>query len=702
MPEHPFPRRVKSPPLDGGHAWINTAGPLDIEELRGKFVLLDFWTYCCINCMHILPELKKLEAAYPNELVVIGVHSAKFDTEQDSDNIKEAVLRYDIEHPVVNDADHAIWDNFFVSSWPSLRIIDPEGNVVAGHSGEIDFAALDDFFKQALPYYRAKGLLDETPLHFALARAQAEATPLRFPGKLLADEAGDRLFISDSNHNRIVVAKLDGTLIETIGSGQLGAADGDFATATFNRPQGMALQGETLYLADTENHLLRKIDLAAKTVTTIAGTGEQGRNPWPGLDLLNRDDQGRPGLPERFVGPARETALNSPWDLWIHDQTLYIAMAGPHQIWAMPLDEREIGPFAGNGREDIVDGTLLPNEPYAEGFASFAQPSGLTSDGNTLFVADSEGSSIRSIPFGGQGNVETIIGTAHLPAGRLFEFGDVDGAAPDARLQHALGVCYYRGVLYVADTYNSKIKQIDVAKRAVATLVGKPEQVGENPPATATLFDEPSGLAAAGGKLYVADTNHHLIRVIDLDHENRTTTLTIAGLTPPQAPVVARPRFAGAEKIEVPAARLKAVDGKIKLQVQISLPEGYKLNDQAPSGYQVDPVGDAGPVERSALGQWHKLDPPAAEFAVELPVAGTGADRLHVGVRFYYCREGRDGLCKMDQVVFELPVEIADDATENAVTLAHAVVDGPKALPGEGTGGTDIAPPSDAAAPQNP
>ena len=213
---HPFPNHVRAPGLEGGVAWINTAGPVELADLKGKFVILDFWTYCCINCMHILPELKKLEHAYPNNLVVIGVHSAKFENEKDAKNIEEAVLRYEIEHPVINDSNHALWNKYDVTSWPSLRVIDPEGNVIAGNSGEVTFEILDGFMKKALPYYRKKRLLNETPLVWNMAAFKATQTPLRFPGKVLADGSG-RLFIADSNHNRIVVTSLEGKLLEIIG-----------------------------------------------------------------------------------------------------------------------------------------------------------------------------------------------------------------------------------------------------------------------------------------------------------------------------------------------------------------------------------------------------------------------------------------------------------------------------------------------------
>jgi sugar lactone lactonase YvrE len=490
-------------------------------------------------------------------------------------------MRNDIEHPVVNDADYKIWSRYHCTSWPSLRVIDPEGNLVAQNGGEIDFATLDGFFKKVLPYYRQQGELNEKPVRFDLESRKAAPTPLRYPGKILADETGKRLFIADSSHNRIVIASLPSpsgrgaggegaavdktkpkalgepnqksNLIAVIGASEIGRTDGDYQTARFHHPQGMILNGDTLYVADTENHLLRKVDLKAQKVTTIAGTGEESHFSWPGLDPENP----RAAMPERFVGAPLNTPLNSPWALSIVGRNLFIANAGSHQIWKMPLDESEIGPYAGNGREDIVDGPLLPKTPYEIDFASFAQPSGLTTDGKTLFVADSEGSSIRAVPTDSAGKVLTILGTANLDSARLFTFGDADGPPEKARLQHCLGITYHNGKLYVADTYNDKIKSIDLKTATCQTLAGtgKPghadsnllspsgrgaggEGAGNSSNATAAnataSFFEPAGLSYAAGKLYIADTNNHLIRVLDLAN-NAVSTLEIAGLAAPTA-----------------------------------------------------------------------------------------------------------------------------------------------------------------------
>jgi len=686
VPEHPFPRRLPAPSFDPDAEWLNTAGPLELKSLHGKFVLLDFWTYCCINCMHILPELKELEHKYAEELVVIGVHSAKFETEKQTENIREAILRYEIEHPVVNDAEQKIWNKYFVRSWPSLRVIDPEGNIVAGHSGEITFEALDAFLQNALPYYEKKGVLDRSPLRFNLEVEKAARTPLRYPGKVLADGKGKRLFIADSNHNRIVITDLNGKLLETIGSGAIGSEDGDYSAASFDHPQGMALLGETLYVADTENHLLRKVDLKAKQVTTIAGTGEQARRGWPGLERLTPGDK-----EPRWYGPPLKTALNSPWALVIHGEDLYIAMAGPHQIWRMPLSESEIGIYAGNGREDIVDGPLVPPTPYEKGYCSFAQPSGLATDGEWLYVADSEGSSIRAVPLKNDREVRTVVGTADLPGARLFIFGDRDGTGklkldvPLASfrgeagqtagplLQHVLGVVYHDGLLYVADTYNNKLKAIEAETGETKTLVGTGEPGKADDPAQ---FDEPAGLSYAAGKLYVADTNNHRIRVVDLEQDHAVSTLEIAGLEPPspKKDTDQKPTFPGAKTVRLPETKVKPADGKIALDVQLKLPPGWKINPLAPQRYLVEVAGEDGPIRRDAVGKVVRPEEKQAALTVSLPVSGSsGSESLKLSLEYFYCQSGAEGLCRVGAVVWEVPLEISSKADSSSVELAYKV-----------------------------
>jgi thiol-disulfide isomerase/thioredoxin len=477
--------------------WLNTAGPVKMKDLKGKVVILDFWTLCCINCIHILPDLAKLEKKYPNELVVIGVHSPKFDNEKDTKSIRKAVLRYEIAHPVVNDADRKIWDKYGVESWPTMAVIDTEGKIAKGFSGEGNYEALDKVIAGLIKKGKENKTLNETPIRFDLVRFRETGdTPLFFPGKVLADEKGKRLFIADSTHHRVVVTDLDGKKIAVVGDGSPGNKNGKFAEARFDDPQGMALDGDTLYVADRKNHSIRAVDLKAGTVATAAGTGEQ--------DSRSRFSD--------VAMDATKTGLNSPWDLLLVDGKMFVAMAGHHQIWTFDPKEKKVMPYAGDGGENIKDGPL-----YA---ARFAQPSGLTTDGKSLFVADSEVSAVRRLPLNNEGRVDTLVGTG------LFDFGDKDGNGEDAKIQHALGVLFHDGKVIIADTYNSKLKTVDPKTKDVKTWLATDPKTKE------PLFNEPAGLSIAGGKLYVADTNAHRIRVVDLK-TNAVSTLTLTGVEPP-------------------------------------------------------------------------------------------------------------------------------------------------------------------------
>jgi sugar lactone lactonase YvrE len=491
--------KLAAPELEGGVAWLNTDRPIKLAELRGRIVLLDFWTLCCINCLHTSPDLARLEAKYPGVLVVIGVHTPKFPHEKETESVRKAILRYEIKHPVVNDAQGIIWRRYGVDAWPTLFLIDPEGNIDRYGSGEGLYEALDRRISELIRIYQGKKLLKTTPLSLTLVqRQESPARPLYFPGKVLADAAGNRLFIADSTHHRIVITDLAGKKIAIAGSGQEGLQDGPFAQARFSDPQGMALVGQKLYVADRKNHCVRALDLETQQVRTVAGTGRQAQD-W------------------RYRlrgGPASQIPLNSPWDLLAWNDKLFIAMAGHHQIWTLDLKRDRVDPYAGTGREDLVDGPLDR--------ACFAQPSGLATDGRYLYVADSEISALRAVPLDpSDGEVRTLVGKG------LFQFGDVDGIGDQVRLQHVLGVAWRAGKLYVADTYNNKIKVVDPAQARCQTL-----RLMAAEPEKGPLLSEPGGLSFAGDKLYVADTNNHRIRVVDLA-TGRIATLPLNGVPPP-------------------------------------------------------------------------------------------------------------------------------------------------------------------------
>src|SRR5256714_411292 len=466
--------RVRAPELEGGRGWLNTDKPLSIAALRGKVVLLDFWTYGCVNCMHVIPDLKRLEEKYSRQLVVIGVHSAKFENERDTENIRHIILRYGLEPPVVNDADFRIWRAYAVRAWRTLVLIDADGYVVGQLAGEGHYDVLDRAIGVLVEDARKRGTLNETPLKLALERAKTGDLPLAFPGKILADERSERLFIADSNHNRIIVTRLDGTLLDTVGTGSRGARDGTFESASFQRPQGLALDGDTLYVADTENHLIRRVDLKARTVQTVAGTGAQ---------LLDFEVRG---------GPARTTPLSSPWDLQLDGRSLYVAMAGPHEIWKLDLDKQQLSVFAGTGMEARADGP--------RGEAAFAQPSGLAVDGRVLYVADAESNTIRAV-------------TLEDP-----NRGDSQADGAQRSFYEPGGLSVARGRLYVADTNNHAVRVVDLATKQTTTLVirglqppaqstpaGAAEADGDAGPNAETLKLAPQQLAASGDAALVVD-----------------------------------------------------------------------------------------------------------------------------------------------------------------------------------------------------
>jgi thiol-disulfide isomerase/thioredoxin len=694
--------RVRAPELGKNRGWLNTERPLSLAALRGKVVLLDFWTYGCINCIHIIPDLKRLEAKYPNNLVVIGVHSAKFENEKQTDNIRQIILRYEVEHPVVNDADFLIWQSYAVRAWPTQVLIDPAGYVVGKVEGEGNYEVIDEAIADTLAEARKRGELNEQPLKLTLERAKVGDMPLAFPGKILADAKTERLFIADSNHNRIVVAKLDGTLIDTIGTGERGATDGAFERATFHRPQGLALDGaDALYVADTENHLIRRVDLKARTVSTVAGTGAQAAGGFG-------DEAGR--------ASALATALNSPWDLQLVGRTLFIAMAGPHQIWRLNLSRGQVSVFAGSGREARIDGSRHAS--------AFAQPSGLTTDGGRkLYVADSESNIIRAIDLSTPSPVSTATPEGNaardpleddapapevsptprantgtppehsddaqaasestsapalalsrqvetLAGGDLFEFGDTDGTGDAARLQHPLGVVYTDGALFIADTYNHKIKRLDLQTRTVKTFAGTGKP-GQSDGANASFY-EPGGLSSARGKLYIADTNNHAIRVVSLG-DGQTSTLPLRGLRPPAASAkkleenAAATPAPNAEELKLEPQRLllaREATAANTLVVEVALPAGYHLNELAPHRLQAtiergaEHVAFEGNTQRLTRGAKDLLRLP---LRLPLRTHAVGAAELRLQLTLYYCREDNTGACRTKTLIWRAPIDITSN-----------------------------------------
>jgi len=479
--------------------------------------------------------------------------------------------------------------------------------------------------------FDARGQIDRSPIAVRLEKDSAPGSVLSYPGKVLADPAGGRLFIADTNHHRIVIADLEtGEVIDVAGSGVAGFSGGGFGAAAFDQPQGMDLSpdGSTLYVADVGNHAVRALDLERRDVSTLIGNGFQATSYPPN------------------PGSAPAVSLSSPWDVLLDDGSLYIAMAGSHQIWVLDLETGLAGPLAGSGREGVANG--------ANPTASLAQPSGLALDGSLLYFADSESSSIRA--------ADLIADETSLVAGSdrdLFTFGDRDGTGAEALLQHPLGVTVGDGFVYVADTYNSKIKRIDPATNQIVTISGG-EQGWED--GSAPRYSEPGGLDFADGRLYVADTNNHAIRVVD-PGTGAAGTLVLYGIERFEA------QGDGYRGIEVTLDPVKVAPGEATLIVDVALPDGYKVNDDAP--FSMDWIVTGGIAVPGPGSSRDVLAPDFPLTATAGFAAGTGS--LTADLTIYYCTDEAESLCLIEQVRVNVPIEVGEGGAD-VITFSHVIV----------------------------
>ncbi|MBA3471836.1 MAG: alkyl hydroperoxide reductase [Rubrobacter sp.] len=532
--------------------------------------------------------MRPLEERFGDDLVVIGVHSPKFEHERDHEALVRAVARYDVGHPVLDDPDRATWDQYGVRAWPTLVLVDPAGYAVAAVSGEGNAAALEKTIAKMIEEHRAAGTLNEAPIE-TLPPAVGGGF-LRFPGKISTGLDG-LLAIADSGHHRVVIAHAneagDGAeVLAVAGTGARGAEDGGFSDAAFNDPQGLLfLDARTLLVADTGNHLIRRLDLANVTVETIAGTGAQARSGATG-------------------GLARGTALNSPWDLELWDGMVAIAMTGPHQLWALDLEKEDVGVLAGSGMENLVDG---PAQVVA-----MAQPSGLSSGDGKLWIVDSETSSLRYLDRSGR--LFTTVGTG------LFDFGYRDGPANDALLQHPLGVVATPEGPVVCDTYNSALRRYDPRSDQLVTLARED-------------LSEPSGAAVLGEDLLVADTNNHRIVRVGLDGEVRP--FEIQGLSSP-TPVP----FEGPVAAEIGPVELA---GEVELSATLPVPEGQKLDSSLGPPIQLSVSSDELLPNGGLLLTGDEL-PARTRLAL-----GGAEGSLDILLRVGTCEEGPGAVCNLNE-----------------------------------------------------
>lgn len=459
--------------------WYNVSRPLTLGDLKGRAVLLDFFTPGCINCVHMLPVEQELKHRFGKRLVIVGVDSPKFSASATTQGLLDFMHRYQIQHPVILDSDSTLWNAYDVAAWPTLVLIGPDGKVRGRYIGEQSVDTLAGPITTALAGAPPASKLAPLPM---LVMA-GHASSLSVPNGLAVSKG--RVAVADTGHNRIILADSEGRVEAVIGTGCAGDADGGYGTAEFNHPHGLTFHDGSLYVADTDNQRIRRIDLKNKTVSTIAGTGKR-----------------------EFAGGgdyhAMKADLNSPWDVAASGHMLYIAMAGNHQIWRLDLKTGRIGAWAGSGREGLRDGSI--------GSAEFAQPSGLSLHDGMLYDVDPESSSVRAISLAKR-RVHTLVGQG------LFTFGDRDGPANQARLQHTEGVAWSNGSLYLADTFNNALRRLNLATHKVTTVAKGLRQ----PVAVAPLNEK---------TLLVAESDGNLIVKVNAD-TGRVTAWKPNGLKPP-------------------------------------------------------------------------------------------------------------------------------------------------------------------------
>jgi sugar lactone lactonase YvrE/peroxiredoxin len=473
-------KQIKAPHFPDSLEWFNTEHPVNLDAQQGRVILLDFTTYCSLQCIATLDDLEYLENKYHDNILIIGIHSPRFPGERTAGHIRKVIARHGINHPIINDHDQRLKKLYGIKQQQTLVVIDTNGNITGATSGRNKRHKLD----------RAVGILLDKASKPATTPCAANTAPknckpsraLAFPGRIHATD--NRIFIADSGHNRILVTTNRGHVLQQFGCSSPDFIDGKGAAAAFNNPQGMLLSDDCLYVADSGNHAIRRIHLHSEEVVTIAGTGKPGDPPQNSY----------------FENP-REVNLNTPRGLALKDNIIYIAMSGSHQIWALSLVPDTMEVIAGSGNKALKDGIAH--------LASFAQPSALSIMGNTLYVADAESSAIRAIDLATR-NVTTIVGSEQ------HGYGYHDGFVPDARFQFPLDLNadQHSGALWIADTYNNKIRKIALYDNLVSSVT------------VSSPLNQPGGLAFSGNSLYIANTNQHEIIRINLQNGN-TETLNV-------------------------------------------------------------------------------------------------------------------------------------------------------------------------------
>lgn len=600
-----------APPLSGD-SWLGTTSQdLTIDSFRGRFLLLDFWTLCCVNCHHVLAELRELEKKFADVLTVVGVHSPKFEHEKLSDTVRQAIYRHDIEHPVLNDPDMSTWAAYGVRAWPTLVLVDPTGNRIATYSGEGHGHAIEALLLELIPKFEASGELNRgTGVYRPVPKPVGTFSQ---PGKIASIppyyqalfNGADLLVSSSAAHCLEAIHHTQPEVsLWRAGSGQRGWADGDFLTSRFAEPYGVAWMspadadtlGFHLVLTDTANHLLRAINLETQSVSTVAGTGKQWMQQEP------------------TSGPARKVSLTTPWDVLVDGTTAIVSMAGDHRLWWCDLATSTVGVFAGTSNEGLVDGSLDASW--------FAQPSALWGSADDFWVVDAETSALRRVA---DGEVRTVVGRG------LYDFGHLDGSGDVALMQHPLGgVSLPDGSVAIADSYNGAIRRYNPQTNMMTTL-----HRGLQEPSDIALVTDGSDI-----KLAVVEAAANRVAVVSL---------------PPDS-------VHHGEALRLVREPISVKPGVLTVAITFAPPPGQKKDERYGPSTQLVVSSTPRTLIEEGSGR-------SVELERQVVIADNAQSGiLHVQAKGASCEEGENAACHIHQQDWGIPIVVSSDGT-STVTL---------------------------------
>lgn len=614
--------------------WFNVSRPLEASDLKDRIVLLDFWTYACVNCVQVLQEIKKIEEQFGSKLLVIGVHSGKFRNEKDLAEIKKAIIRNDITHPVVNDPDFRIWNSFSINAWPSLVLINPRGKIEKVYVGESESMEVKSGIKKLISKFKYE--VNRDPLPIVLEKNTVVSNVLEFPTKLeygadftYKSRSAPAVFISNTGKNNIIVTSLSGDIILKIGSGIRGLQDGSFDSAAFNSPQGLLYRAGKLYVADSGNHALRQIDFKSGKVTTLIGSGQKGSV------ILSAAE----------VSDGKSFDLASPTDIefFPNYDNIAIANSGTDQILNYNISKERVSVLAGDGSQGIMDGKY-PNN-------ILAQTSDMSVYNRKLYFTDSKSSSLRVMDEAGE--VKTLIGKD------LFKFGRKNGGKVEALMQHPMGLMVDDTGAYISDSFNHIIRRYDLSSGQISTLVGGKKRGDNLGSGSATEFDQPEGIISVLNNFYVVDSNNNRIVILNRGNFNST----ILDVMPPLK--LSKEGFLQylPNLTKLPEIVVKS-DAEISLK--IDLKKGWKINEMGPSFVNLLKKAKEDQVDLITVIDWQSLKVKEAK----LPKLNSKKDYILQGV-IYYCEDKKNALCYINSYEQKLVVKSGEKNQQVTIKLAY-------------------------------